>query len=113
MKMLHSVYTVAPKRRHPGSPVPLSRLGKWILGFGFLAMLLMATGCQVLTYTSPSGEHFSRSSIGANVALSSLKVEADTNGVRHVELQGYTSDSSQTATAVTEAAVKAAIQSAK
>jgi hypothetical protein len=77
------------------------------------SLFLFAAGCQVLTYTSPTGEHFSRSSIGANVALSSLKVEADTNGVRHVELQGYASDSSQTATAVTEAAVKAAIQSAK
>ena len=67
----------------------------------------------MLTYSGPSGERFSRSSLGATTALSSLSVEADTNGVRRVELRGYTNDSAQALGAVTEAAVRAALQSAK
>ena len=74
---------------------------------------LFACGCQVLTYSSPNGERFSRSSLGATTAIASLTVEADTNGVRHVELHGYTNDSTQALGAVTEAAVRAALQSAK
>jgi hypothetical protein len=75
--------------------------------------LLAATGCTVLTYTSPTGEHFTRGSLGANASISSLAIEAGTNGVRRVELRGYQNDSSQALSAVTEAAVKAAIESAK
>jgi hypothetical protein len=75
--------------------------------------LLAATGCTVLTYTGPNGEHFARGSLGANTSISSLAIEAGTNGVRRVELRGYQQDSSQALSAVTEAAVKAAIESAK
>src|SRR5437764_13801094 len=72
-----------------------------------------ATGCSVVTYTSPNGQHLTRGSLGANASISSLAIEAGTNGVRRVELRGYQNDSSQALSAVTEAAVKAAIESAK
>jgi hypothetical protein len=82
-----------------------------------LAVLTLLTtalcGCQVLTYRGPSGETFTRSSLGANTSLSSLTVETDTNGLRRVELRGYQNDNTQALGTVTEAAVKAAIQSAK
>ena len=42
-----------------------------------------------------------------------LRVEADTNGLRRVELKGYQNDSTQALGIVTDAAVKAAIQSIK
>jgi len=77
------------------------------------AALLAATGCTVLTYSGPNGEHFTRGSLGANTSISSLAIEAGTNGVRRVELRGYQNDSSQALSAVTESAVKAAIESAK
>ena len=70
-------------------------------------------GCTMLRYTGPNGEKFSRTSFGASTSLSSLSVEADTNGVRHVELRGYTNDNSQALGTVTEAAIKAALQSMK
>jgi hypothetical protein len=73
----------------------------------------LATGCTVLSYHGPNGEHFTRGSLGANTSISSLAIEAGTNGVRRVELRGYQQDSSQALSAVTEAAVKAAIESAK
>ena len=76
--------------------------------------LFATTGCQVLTYTSPSGERFTRSSLGANTSIQSLAIEASTNGaLRRVELRGYQNDSSQAMGAVTEAAVRAALQGAK
>jgi hypothetical protein len=75
--------------------------------------LLATTGCQVFTYTSPTGERFTRSSLGANTSIQSLAIEAGTNGVRRVELRGYDNETSQSLGAVTEAAVKAAIESAK
>jgi hypothetical protein len=77
------------------------------------AVLLATVGCTVLSYTSPTGEHFTRGSLGANTSISSLAIEAGTNGVRRVELRGYQQDASQALSAVTEAAVKAAIESAK
>ena len=77
------------------------------------AALLLLTGCQVLTYSGPNGERFSRSSIGATTSVSSLTVETGTNGLRRVALQGYQNDSSQALGAVTEAAVRAAIQGVK
>ena len=76
-------------------------------------LTLAGTGCQVLTYSSPNGERFMRSSLGANTSISSLAVESGTNGVRRVELRGYQNDASQALGTVTEAAVKAAIQGAK
>ena len=83
------------------------------LSFSPLILALCACGCQVLTYTAPTGERFTRSSLGANTAIQSLAVEAGTNGVRRVELRGYQNDTSQSLGAVTEAAVRAAIGAAK
>src|SRR5213080_1262880 len=77
----------------------------------FSATLLC--GCQVLTYMGPHGERFSRSSICAITAVSSLIVEADTNGLRRVELRGYKNNSTEALSAITAAAVRAAIQAAK
>ena len=73
----------------------------------------MLCGCTVLTYRSPSGETFTRSSLGANASIQSLAIEASTNGLRRLELRGYQSDSSQALGAITEAAVKAAVTAAK
>ncbi len=73
----------------------------------------LVTGCQLLTYRAPTGERFSRSSIGANTAIADLTVEADTNGVRRVEMHGYQNDSAQALGAVTAAAVSAAIKGVK
>ena len=70
---------------------------------------VVATGCQVLTYQAPTGERFTRSSLGAKTSITSLALEATTNGLRRVELRGYQHDSSQALGAVTEAAVRAAI----
>ena len=77
------------------------------------AILWLGSGCQVLTYRGPNGERFTRSSLGARTSLASLSVEAGTNGIRKVELRGYTNDSTQALGAVTEAAVRAAIQGVK
>ena len=76
-------------------------------------LMFLACGCQLLTYAGPNGERFSRSSLGATTSISSLTVESDTNGLRRVELRGYTNDSTQALGAVTEAAVRAAVQGVK
>jgi len=80
------------------------------LGAALAALTLFASGCQVLTYTGPSGEHFSRTSVGSSTSIAALTVESDTNGLRRVELRGYTNDNSQALGAVTEAAVRAALR---
>jgi hypothetical protein len=49
----------------------------------------------------------------AKPTISSLSVESTTNGIRRVELRGYQNDSVQALGTVTEAAVKAAVQSVK
>ena len=72
----------------------------------------IACGCQVLSYTGPNGERFVRTTFGASSSISSLTVEADTNGVRRVELHGYTNDATQALGTVTEAAVRAAMGAA-
>jgi hypothetical protein len=77
------------------------------------AALLLTAGCQVLTYRSPQGERFTRSSLGTKTSIQSLSVDSDTNGVRRVKLEGYQNDSTQALGAVTEAAVRAALQGAK
>ena len=64
-------------------------------------------------HTLTTGERFTRSSLGANTSLQSLALEANTNGLRRVELRGYATDNTQALGTVTDAAVKAAIQSAK
>jgi hypothetical protein len=75
--------------------------------------LLGLCGYQILSYSTPTGERFTRTSFAANTTISSLRVEADTNGLRRVELKGYQNDSTQALSAITDAAVKAAIQSVK
>ena len=86
---------------------------KSTLAFSLYTSAFLLCGCQVLAYRSPQGEKFTRSSLGSKTAIQSLSVEADTNGVRRVQLQGYTNDSTQALGAVTEAAVRAALQGAK
>ena len=61
------------------------------------------TGRTLLSYTEPSGEQFSRFSVGANTSISGLVVESGTNGVRRVELRGCQGDSTQALGVVTEA----------
>jgi hypothetical protein len=76
-------------------------------------LALLACGCQVLTYTGPNGERFSRRSLGSTTSIASLSVEAGTNGVRRVEMQGYQNDPTRALSTVTEAAVRAALQQAQ
>jgi hypothetical protein len=78
---------------------------------GLLAALV--SGCQVLSYVGPSGERLTRVSLGSNTSVSALAVETGSNGLQKVELHGYQNDSSQALGAVTEAAVRSAIQSVK
>ena len=52
------------------------------------ALLLVLCRCTLLTYTSPSGERFTRSSLGAKTSVSALRLESSTNGLRRVELRG-------------------------
>jgi hypothetical protein len=76
-------------------------------------LCVLACGCQVLSYTNPNGEHFSRTSLGSTTSIASLAIETDTNGLRRVQLQGYQNDPSQALSTVTEAAVRAALKSAQ
>ena len=104
--------------RSPRLPAPGSALGRLrrLTRPTFLGGLLLAagaSGCTVLSYSGPNGERFSRSAMGTRLAMASLRVEADTNGLRRVELQGYQNDAAQALGTVTEAAVRAAIQGAK
>ena len=78
-----------------------------------LLLMFLASACQVLTYSGPNGERFTRSSLGSTTSISSLTVESDTNGLRRVELRGYQNDSTQALSTVTEAAVRAAVQGEK
>jgi len=73
----------------------------------------LVTGCTVLTYRGPNGERFTRASLGSNTAIASLSVDADTNGLRRVEMHGYTNNATDALSTVTEAAVRAAIQAPK
>ena len=73
----------------------------------------LGSGCQVLSYAGPSGERLTRVSFGANTSISALSVETGSNGLQRVELHGYQNDSAQALGAVTEAAVRSAIQSVK
>ena len=79
-----------------------------------LAICLAVTcGCQMLTYTGANGEHFSRTAFASATSISSLAIETDTNGVRRVQMQGYQNDASQALGVVTDAAVRAALQTPK
>jgi hypothetical protein len=101
------------KENQSPPPSPLARPSR--SGRAGLAALLLAVGvsvcaCTVLTYSGPNGERFARSSLGSSVGIDSLEVEADTNGIRRVRMEGYRNDSNQALTTVTEAAVRAALQ---
>lgn len=97
----------------PDRPVHNTRRSLFHLLPAILSLACLTTACQVLTYTAPTGERFSRTSLGARTAISSLTVEAATNGLRRVEVRGYSNDSTQVLGTVTEAAVRAAIAGAK
>ena len=103
-----------PSRSRSGShPSTLNYQPKTRIFALFPVLAYLSAGCQVLTYTGPNGEHFSRSSFASKTAISSLCLEATTNGVRKVQLKGYQNDSTAALGAVTEAAVRAALDSAK
>jgi hypothetical protein len=70
---------------------------------------LLAAGCTVVSYRNEHGERFSRVALGARTSITSLAVEAQSNGVRRIELRGYQNDAAQALSTVTEAAVRAAI----
>jgi hypothetical protein len=80
-----------------------------------LLALLAATvcGCTMVSWTTPQGDRFTRTSLGANTAIAALTLETGTNGLRRVELSGYHNDSAQAMGAVTEAAIRAALQNAR
>jgi hypothetical protein len=106
-------YTMARATQPTGPATSIStstcRLRIW--SAALLPGMALLAGCQVLTYRSPSGETFSRTSLGARTAVAGLMVETSTNGVRRLELHGYQNDTAESLTAVTEAAVRAALQS--
>jgi len=78
-----------------------------------LVLVLETPACTVTAYKSPTGERFTRASFGTTAAVSELTVTGDTNGVRTLSLKGYSSDQAQALSAVTSAAVTAALQSVK
>ena len=84
-----------------------------ILAINLLLTAALITGCQILNYAGPSGERLTRVSLGSNTSISALSVETGSNGLQRVELHGYQNDSAQALGAVTEAAVRSAIQSVK
>ena len=84
-----------------------------LLALSLLLIPPLLCGCQVLTYTGPGGERFSRLVLGNSTTIASLSVETGTNGVRRVELRGYRNDATQALATVTEAAVRAALSQAK
>ena len=66
-------------------------------------------GCTMFVYTGPGGERFTRTSLGAQTAIASLEVEAGTNGLRRLSLRGYQNETAQALGTVTEAAIRAAL----
>lgn len=50
-------------------------------------LTLAVSGCSLVSYTSPSGERFTRSSLGANTSISSLLVEKALPGI-HAAVTG-------------------------
>lgn len=80
-----------------------------IPGLLALGLGLLATGCTLTSYHSPRGETFTRIAIGSSTSVGELAVAGDTNGVRSLNLKSYANDQTQTAAAITEAAVKAAL----
>ncbi len=101
-----SIRAVLEPKRRPGG------LRKWRVA-GLVLPVLLVQGCTNVSYTSPNGERFSRTSFGATTSIAALTVETSTNGVRRVEMQGYTNDANQALGTVTEAAVRAALSAPK
>jgi len=91
------------------SSIPFSKQKLLNLGCAAGVLVMLGTGCSMLSYTGPSGERFARLSLGAKTAIAALNVETGTNGIRRLELQGYQNDSTQALSTVTEAAVRAAL----
>jgi hypothetical protein len=87
--------------------------GRAIVQSAICILPLLTAGCTLMSYTSPTGEHFSRTSLGANTSLHSLAFDASTNGLRRVEVRGYAADNAQALGTVTEAAIRAALSAAK
>jgi hypothetical protein len=94
-------------KKHTTGLQKLHRMTRLALTCAALAVLTGA--CSMLSYSSPAGERFARFSLGAKTAITSLNVEAGTNGLRRFELQGYQNNSDQALGLVTEAAVRAAV----
>lgn len=78
-----------------------------------LACLILLTGCTVTKYTAPTGETFTRTSFGTKLNVSELSVACGSNGVRTITMKGYANDQVQAIGIAVEAAVSAAIKSAK
>ena len=57
------------------------------------ALLVLGAGCTNLSYKSPTGEKFRRTSIGNKTGISSLEITPQTNAAPKVLLKGYQSDS--------------------
>ena len=55
--------------------------------------VLVCAGCTNLSYKSPTGEKFRRTSIGNKTGISSLEITPQTNAAPKVLLKGYQSDS--------------------
>ena len=104
-----------PKLTLPPIPSPRALLsaGRRLRAAVLVLPVLLTQGCTMVSYTSPSGERFSRSSFGATTAIAALTVESGTNGVRRVEMHAYTNDANQALGTVTEAAVRAALGAPK
>lgn len=77
------------------------------------ALIVLLSGCTVTKYVSPTGESFTRSSFGTKLQVSELTVTGDTNGIRSIILKGYANDQVQAIGVAVEAAVSAAVKSAK
>jgi hypothetical protein len=85
----------------------LSSLPSLVLSVLFLLLIAFAgTGCMYTSYESKSGSKLKRFSLGATQNIGS--VSAKTAGGDSFQLDGFSSETAQTAAAITEAAVKAA-----
>lgn len=73
------------------------------------AFCIFLTGCTFDRYSSPHGGQFTRLAIGNTTSISSLEVTPQTNSAPKLVLKGYQNDQAQTAGAITEAAIKAAL----
>ncbi len=73
--------------------------------------LLSLCGCSKFSYTNPSGYGFKRTGFGTKLAVGTFEMRTDTNGVTLIKFKSLNSDQVEIASAITAAAVAAAIQS--